>query len=181
MFERVFGISQKQKSTILGAIDCGAIRYLGGHKAYPQPVLSEIYFYEDRFEIETNHISVHYSKIKDITNSNEMKRDTERLGYGLLLPPLALAYLWKKNHVYKIIEYDDGYDIQKIVLDFEKGASYAQSLIYKKMLDYRTTEFKKPERTTECLQKLNGTAELNGINITSKAWPKSYYVPIKKP
>jgi hypothetical protein len=42
-------------------------------------VLSEIYYYEDRFEIETNHISVHYSKIKDITNSNEMKRDTERL------------------------------------------------------------------------------------------------------
>ena len=27
--------------------------------------------------------------------------------------------------------------------------------------------------TTECLQKLNETAELNGINITSKAWPKS--------
>ena len=76
---------------------------MGGHKAYSQPVLSEIYFYEERFEIETNHISVYYSKIKDITNSNEMKRDTERLAYGLLLLP----YLWKKNHIYTLIEYDD--------------------------------------------------------------------------
>ena len=97
------------------------VRYLGGHKAYPIPFLSEIYFYEDNFELETNHISIRYSKIKDITNSNEMKRDTERLAYGILLLPLALAYLWKKNHIYTIIEYDDGYDIQKIVLDFEKG------------------------------------------------------------
>jgi hypothetical protein len=139
MFEKMFGIDQKKKAKILGAIDCGAVRYLGGHKAYPMPVLSEIYFYEDSFEIEANHISVRYSKIKDIINSNEMKRDIERLAYGLLLPPLALAYLWKKNHIYTILEYDDGYDIQKIVLDFEKGASYAQSIIYRKMLEYRNT------------------------------------------
>lgn len=68
-----------------------------------------------------------------------MKRDAERLAYGILLLPLALAYLWKKNHIFTIIEYDDGYDIQKTVLDFEKGASYAQSIIYKKMLDCRKT------------------------------------------
>jgi hypothetical protein len=111
--------------------------------------LSEIYFYEERFEIETNHISVYYSKIKDITNSNEMKRDTERLAYGLLVLPLALAYLWKKNHIYTILEYDDGLDTQKIVLDFEKGANYAQSIIYKKMLDCRkTSDYKKPESDT---------------------------------
>ena len=61
-----------------------------------------------------------------------MKRDTERLAYGLLLPPLALTYLWKKNHVYTIIEYNDGYDIQKIVLDFEKGVSYAEYYIREK-------------------------------------------------
>ena len=96
-----------------------------------------------------NLISVQYSKIKNITNSNELKRDTERLAYGLLLPPLALAYLWKKNHIYTIIEYDDGYDIQKIVLDFEKGASYAQSIIYRKMLECRKTiESKKPDSDT---------------------------------
>ena len=122
MFEKIFGIDQKEKAKLLGAVDCGAVRYLGGHKAFPMPVLSEIFFYEDRFELEANQISVTYSKIKDITNSNEMKRDTERLAYGLLLPPLALAYLWKKKYIYTIIEYDDGVDTQKIVIDFEKGS-----------------------------------------------------------
>ena len=68
-----------------------------------------------------------------------MKRDVERLAYGLLLLPLVLAYLCKKNHIYTIIEYDDGVDTQKIVLDFEKGATYVQSIIYKKMLDCRKT------------------------------------------
>jgi hypothetical protein len=149
MFEKIFGIDQKKKAKILGAIDSGAVRYLGGHKAFPMPVLSEIYFYEDRFELEANQISVRYSKIRDITNSNELKRDTERLAYGILVLPLALAYLWKKNHIYTIIEYDDGVDTQKIVLDFEKGANYAQSIIYKKMLDCRMdTESKKSESDT---------------------------------
>jgi hypothetical protein len=55
----------------------------------------------------------------------------------LLFPPVALAYLWKKNHIYTIIEYDDGVDTQKIVLDFEKGTNFAQSIVYKKMLDSR--------------------------------------------
>ena len=120
---------------------------MGGHKAYPQPVLSEIYFYEDGFEIETNHIFVRYSKIKDITNSNEIDRETERLAYGSLVIPLGLVYRWKQNHVYTIIQYSDGLDTQKIILDFEKGANYVQSIIYKKMLECRkTTEYEKTER-----------------------------------
>ncbi len=139
MFEKILGIDQKKKAKKLGAIDCGAVMYIGGHKAFPQPALSEIFFYEDRFELEPYHISVQYSKIKDIANSNDMKRDTERLWAGLIFPPVALAYLWKKNHIYLIIEYDDGLDTQKIVLDFEKGANYAQSTIYKIMLDSRNT------------------------------------------
>lgn len=67
-----------------------------------------------------------------VFRTNELKRDTERLAYGLLLLPLALAYFWKKNHIDTVIEYDDGYDIQKIALDFEKGASYAQSISIRK-------------------------------------------------
>lgn len=59
-----------------------------------------------------------------------------------------MAYFWKKNHIDTVIEYDDGYDIQKIALDFEKGASYAEH-IYKKMLECRkTAESKKPNRDT---------------------------------
>jgi hypothetical protein len=131
-------MNMREKARLLGALDCGFVTYLGGHKKFPQPILCEIFFYEHRFDIGTE-ISVHYSKIKDITNSNEMKRETDRLAAGLLFAPLALAYLFKKNHVYTIIEYDDGVDTQKIVLDFEKSANYAQGLIYTKMLESRVS------------------------------------------
>ena len=66
-----------------------------------------------------------------------MKRESDRLAAGLLFAPLVLSYSWKKNHVYTIIEYDDEVDTQKIVLDFEKSANYAQGLIYSKMLESR--------------------------------------------
>jgi hypothetical protein len=43
-----------------------------------------------------------------------------RLIWGVIALPLALSYLWKKNHVYTIIEYDDEItkDDQKIVILF---------------------------------------------------------------
>ena len=118
-------------------LDSGRVQYMGGHKAYPKPQWTEIFFYEDRFEFEAYGLKVYYNKIKDISNSKDRKRDTERLAAGLLFPPAALAYLWKKDHIYTIIEYDDGVDIQKIVIDFENNANYAQGLIYKKMLESR--------------------------------------------
>ena len=30
--------------------DHGQVEYIGGHKAYPKPTYSRIYFYEDRIE-----------------------------------------------------------------------------------------------------------------------------------
>jgi hypothetical protein len=121
-------------------IDSGGIIYMGGHKAYPKPTWGEIYFYEDRFEIKPYDICIQYSKIKDIGNSNEKKRDASRLAAGLIFLPLALSYLWKKDHIYTIIEYDDEVDTQKVVIDFGKGLNYAQNLIYKKMLEARKSK-----------------------------------------
>jgi hypothetical protein len=43
-------MNMKEKAKILGAFDCGFVQYIGGHKAFPQPKLCEIYFYEYRFE-----------------------------------------------------------------------------------------------------------------------------------
>ena len=37
-----------------------------------------------------------------------------------------LVYLWEKDHIYTIVAYDDGEDIQKIVTDFDNNANYAQ-------------------------------------------------------
>jgi hypothetical protein len=103
MFEKIFGVDQKKKESMMKEkpIDSGRIQYMGGHKAYPRPEWSDVYFYEDRFEIEVNRISVKYSKIRDIGNSKDRKRDTERLWAGLIFPPVALAYLWKSWSIAK--------------------------------------------------------------------------------
>jgi hypothetical protein len=147
VFDKIFGVDQKKVEDAMKEkpIDSGPIRYMGGHKAYPSPSYTWIYFYEDRFLIEAYNLTVHYAKIKDIFNTNEKRRHAERLALGIILLPFALTYLWKKNHIYTIIEYDDGHDNQKIVIDFDKNVDYAQSLIYKKMLEYRDKEPHKSE------------------------------------
>ena len=68
-----------------------------------------------------------YSKIKDVSNTSERKRHEDWLALGIV------GFIaWKRDAIYTIIEYDDGVDIQKIVIDFKNNANYAQSLIYKK-------------------------------------------------
>ena len=113
-------------------IDSGTVHYMGGHKAYPNPELTEIYFYEDRIVIYAYNITIPYSQIKDITNSNERKRHEDWAAFGLL----GHAF-WKRNAIYTMIEYFDGVDNQKIILDFANNLNYAQNLIYKKMLESR--------------------------------------------
>lgn len=138
-FEKVFGADRNKRNSKMKdkVIDSGRVQYMGGHKDYPQPQWTEVFFYEDRFELEVHNLTIPYAKIKDIGNSKESKRDPDRLAFGLLFPPVALAYLWKRDHIYTIVVYDDGVDTQKIVLDFDNNANYAQELIYKKMLESR--------------------------------------------
>src|SRR5262249_2934279 len=132
-FEKMFGVDRKKRDSMMAErpLVSGGVRYMGGHKAFPSPMWTEILFFEDRFVLDTPRLIIYYSSIKDIINSNEMKREAERLVYGLILLPLALSYLWKKNHIYTIIQYDDGNDIQNIVIDFDNDVNYVQALIYK--------------------------------------------------
>ena len=113
-------------------LDHGRVHYLGGHKAYPKDYsYAHIYFYEDRFEIQPFKLKIYYKSIKNLDNSRERKRPKEWIEWGL--PGL----LWKKDFVYTLIDYDDGIEIQKIILDFDNNANYAQGLIYKQMLEFR--------------------------------------------
>lgn len=139
IFDKVFGVGQTkiESMTKEKPIDSAQVRYMRGHKTYPEAKWSYVYFYEDRFEIEEYQLVVPYNKIKDVGNTNGKQRDSDRLAIGIIALPLALAYLWKKDYTYTIIEYDDENDIQKIVLDFHKNLNYAQALIYKKMLECR--------------------------------------------
>ena len=70
---------------------------------------------------------MYFKSIKNIDNSRERKLHEDWAAIGVF------GLLWKRNAVYTLIEYDDGVDTQKIILDFDSNANYAQGLIYRKM------------------------------------------------
>lgn len=115
------------------------IRYLGGHKAFPTYTDTKMHFYYDRVEIDNPKLVVPYRHMQNIENTNEKKISVLRvLVLGLIFVPLAIVgALWKKNHIYTIIRFRDYFDDQMIVLDFDKNIDSAQSVIYKRMLEFR--------------------------------------------
>lgn len=133
LWDKVFGHQIKPEGAEK-PFDHGPVFYVGGHKAYPKSTHSQIYFYEDRFELLPYKLKIYYKSNKNIDNSRERKRHEDWSDLGLI------GLLWKKDAVYTLIEYNDGIDIQKIILDFNKNANYAQGLIYKKMLEFRNKE-----------------------------------------
>jgi len=45
--------------------------------------------------------------------------------------------LWKKSYLYTVIDFNDEYSEQTIVLDFHRSVEKAQRLIYQKMIAAR--------------------------------------------
>ncbi|HVE38089.1 MAG TPA: hypothetical protein VNA18_07850 [Nitrososphaeraceae archaeon] len=118
------------------------IRYLGGHKAFPTYTDTKMHFYYDRVEIDIPKLVVPYRHMQNIENTNEKKISALRvIVLGLIFVPLAIVgALWKKNHIYTIIRFRDYFDDQMIVLDFDKNIDSAQSVIYKRMLEFRNSK-----------------------------------------
>lgn len=118
------------------------IRYLGGHKAFPTPTDTKMHFYYDRVEIDNPKLVVPYRHMQNIENTNEKKISALRvIVLGLIFVPLAIVgALWKKDHIYTIIRFRDYFDDQMIVLDFDQNIDSAQSVIYKRMLEFRNSK-----------------------------------------
>lgn len=60
-------------------------------------------------------------------------------GLGLISLDLAtVGALWKKGHIYTIIEYTDGFnDEQALIFDFRHSIGQAQRAIYDRMISFR--------------------------------------------
>jgi hypothetical protein len=115
------------------------IKYKGGHKAYPSPTATRMHFYGDRIEVDHPKLVIPYRFMKNIENMHEKKISAFRvLILGLIFLPLAIVgALWKKNHIYTIIRFRDDYDNdQLIIVDFDQNLDSAQSVIYKRMLEF---------------------------------------------
>jgi hypothetical protein len=118
------------------------IKYLGGHKAFPTPTDTKMHFYHDRIEIDNPKLIVPYRFMQNIENTIEKKISALRvIVLGLIFIPLAIVGAqWKKNHIYTIIRFRDYFDDQMIVLDFDENIDSAQSVIYRRMLEFRNTK-----------------------------------------
>ena len=118
------------------------IKYLGGHKAFPTPTDTKMHFYHDRIEIDNPKLIVPYRFMQNIENTIEKKISALRvIVLGLIFIPLAIVgALWKKNHIYTIIRFRDYFDDQMIILDFDENIDSAQSVIYRRMLEFRNTK-----------------------------------------
>jgi hypothetical protein len=118
------------------------IKYLGGHKSFPTHTNTKLHFYYDRVEIDDPKLVVPYRHMQNIENTNERRISALRvIILGLIFVPLAIVgALWKKNHIYTIIRFRDCFDDQMIVLDFDENINSAQSVIYRRMLEFRNSK-----------------------------------------
>jgi hypothetical protein len=90
--------------------------------------------FNDRMHVKKLNLDVTYSKMKTIENADEKKISAMRV---VLLG--VIGALWKKKHVYTVIQYTDGLnEEQSLVFDFDKDIDKAQPIIYQKMLKART-------------------------------------------
>jgi hypothetical protein len=112
---------------------------MGGHIEYPKPTNSTIYIYYDRIELQNPDLVIPYQLVNNIENMDEKKISAKRVvGLGLVAFPLAIVgAMWKKNHIYTIIQYRDDVGEKIIILDFGDKVDIIQSWIYHRMLSSR--------------------------------------------
>lgn len=114
-------------------------KYMGGHPLYVKPSDTGVYLYDDRIEVVNPKLIIPYSAILRIENMDEKKISASRvIVLGLVALPLAIVgAMWKKKHIYTVIQYVDEIGEKTIVLDFGKQVDKAQPLIYRKMSESR--------------------------------------------
>ena len=104
---------------------------------YPKPRDAEVFVFSDRIEIPQVKLRITYFSMTNIENADQKKISALRVvGLGLVSLGVRaiVGALWKKRHIYTIIDYVDVFnEKQTLVFDFEDNLEYAQQIIYKKM------------------------------------------------
>lgn len=112
-------------------------KYLGGHKMHPKPTETNVFVFSDRIELENPRLRIAFNSMSNIENADEKKVSALRVvGLGLVFLPLAIVgAVWKKKHIYTVIEYTDALnEEQTLVFDFGGKLEEAQQMMYNEML-----------------------------------------------
>ncbi|MBT3761215.1 MAG: hypothetical protein HOF89_01325 [Candidatus Nitrosopelagicus sp.] len=106
-------------------------KYVGGHKMFPKSRDVEITLLADKIKISRINFDIKYSTITNVENVDEKKIELKRI----VLLGIAGA-LWKKKHLYTVIDFVDEIDqTQSVLFDFAKNIEEAQQLIYDKTIN----------------------------------------------
>jgi hypothetical protein len=115
---------------------------MGGLTEYPKPADSIVFLYYDRMHLHLWNgysydkdatLVISYQSITKLENMDEKKISAKRvIGLGLVALPLAIVgAMWKKNHVYTVIQYKGDVSEKIVILDFDDNL-HIQGWIYRR-------------------------------------------------
>jgi hypothetical protein len=108
------------------------MEYIGGHKAYPKKCGTDLLIYRDRLLIEKPEITIPFASVSNIENQTaEHITKTRVLFTGLI------GLFWKKKYLYTVIDFNDGFDNQSVILDLHIDVEEAQQIIYQRIVESR--------------------------------------------
>jgi hypothetical protein len=103
---------------------------------HPKSSDAKVFVFSDRIELEDPKLRIVYNSIRNIENADEKKISALRVvGLGLLFLPLAIVgAVWKKKHIYTIVEYTNALnEEQTLVFDLGGKVEEAQQMMYNGM------------------------------------------------
>jgi len=107
------------------------VKYISGHSMHPKEKDTQALFFVDRLEINKPNIIIPYASITKLGSQEDRHITKTRVFATGIIPGL----FWKKIYRYTVIEYNDGFMNQSILLDFHKDAERVQKGLYQNMID----------------------------------------------
>lgn len=105
---------------------------------FPNGKDTEALFFQDRLEIKNPGIIIPYSAITNLESMTDRRITKTRV----LLTGVIAGLLWKRNYLYTVVEYDDGFQNQSVVVDFHRHAVDGEKAIYERMIFAQTCCYK---------------------------------------
>lgn len=101
-------------------------KYISGHPMHPHEKGVHALFYEDRLVLTGINLTIPYESITNI----RVQEDRHITKTRVIMTGVLVGLLWKKKYRYTVIEYNDGFMTNPIIIDFHKEAGDAQKILY---------------------------------------------------
>jgi tetratricopeptide (TPR) repeat protein len=115
------------------------LQYVGGHPAFPGKLLVTFRLMDDHLDILRMDLKIPYDRISRVTT-----KTSQDLSVAKLLFVGLLAFAWKDDHLFLVIDFNDETMDQSMVFDGDDAVK-VMPLLYHKVVDAKV----KPERVSQ--------------------------------